>query len=372
MKTIIVIIRKEFSQFFRDKANIRMLLVMPILQLILLPMAANYEVKNVKLCVIDHDHSTYVSQMIHKITSSGYIKLIAYETSYKTAIKYLEDDKADILLEIPAGFEKNLIRENEATISASVNAVNGPRASLGSQYLLSILRDFNQEIRTRWIQFPKFNPVPIIKTDYSYWYNPFMNYQYFMVPGILVILLTMVGANMSALNLVKEKEIGTIEQINVSPVKKHHFIIGKLIPYWIMGQVVLTIGLLVSYLVYGIVPLGSVGLIYIFSSVYLLAILGLGLLISTIANTQQQAMLISFFIMMVFVLLSGLYTSIDAMPQWSQYITKINPIAYFVQVMRMVIMKGSGINDILPHITAMAVMAVILISWAVGNYRKNN
>ncbi len=372
MKTILVIIRKEFSQFFRDKANIRMLLVMPVIQLILLPMAANYEVKNITLCVVDHDHSSYVSQLIHKITSSGYIKLIAYEDSYSKGMKHLEDDKADIMLEIPANFEKTLIRENEVTISASINAVNGQRASLGSQYLLSILRDFNNQVRLKWIQFPKFNPMPIIKSEYSYWYNPNMNYKYFMVPGILVILLTMIGANMSAMNLVKEKEIGTIEQINVSPVKKYHFILGKLIPYWIMGQIVLTIGLIVAYIVYGIIPIGSIGLIYVFSSVYLLAILGLGLLISTIAHTQQQAMLISFFIMMVFILLSGLYTSIDSMPEWAQYITKVNPITYFVQVMRMVIMKGSGFKDIIPHLTVMSVMSVVLIGWAVGNYRKKS
>jgi ABC-2 type transport system permease protein len=372
MKTILVIIRKEFSQFFRDKANIRMLIVMPIIQLILLPMAANYEVKNIKLCVVDHDHSTYVSQMIQKITSSGYIKLAAYEDSYNDGMKHLEDDKADIMLEIPAGFERTLIRENEVTISASVNAVNGQRASLGSQYLISILRDFNQEIRMKWMQFPRYNPMPVIKTEYSYWYNPHMNYKHFMVPGILVILLTMIGANMSAMNLVKEKEIGTIEQINVSPIKKSHFIIGKLIPYWLMGQVVLTLGMSVAYIVYGIIPVGSIGLIYLFSSVYLLAILGLGLLISTMAHTQQQAMLISFFIMMVFVLLSGLYTSIDSMPVWAQYITKIDPIAYFVQVMRMIVMKGSGLKDIVPHLTAMGIMATVLISWAVGNYRKKS
>lgn len=370
MRTIAVIIQKEFLQFFRDKANIRMLLVMPVIQLILLPMAANYEVKNIMLCVVDHDHSGFTSQMIQKITASGYIQLAAYENSLERGMKYLEDDEADILLEIPAGFEQTLIRENEARISAMVNAVNGQRASLGAQYLASIIQDFNNQLRLKWIQFPRFNPMPIIKSEHSFWYNPNMNYKHFMVPGILVILLTMIGANMSALNLVKEKEIGTIEQINVSPVRKIHFILGKLIPYWIMGQVVLSIGLIVSYIVYGIVPAGSIGLIYIFSSVYLLAILGLGLLISTIAHTQQQAMLISFFMMMVFVLLSGLYTSIDSMPVWAQYFTKIDPIAYFVQVMRMVVMKGSGIKDILPHICSMLIMAIVLISWAVLNYRK--
>ncbi|HEX5625073.1 MAG TPA: ABC transporter permease, partial [Saprospiraceae bacterium] len=231
MQTIIFIIQKEFAQFFRDKANIRMLLIMPIIQLILLPMAANYEVRNIQLVVVDHDHSTLTSQMIHKIISSGYIQLAGYGYSREEGMAYLEHDKADILLEIPSRFEKTLIREDEAGLSASVNAVNGQRASIGAQYLTAILRDFNQEFRLKWIQFPRLNPVPIIRSDHSFWYNPDMNYKRFMVPGILVILLTMVGSNMASLNLVKEKEIGTIEQINVSPIHKYHFILGKLIPF---------------------------------------------------------------------------------------------------------------------------------------------
>lgn len=372
MRTVLFIIQKEFSQFFREKTNIRMLLVMPVIQLILLPLAANYEVRNIQICIVDHDHSGYVRELTHKIAASPYFKLNSYLDSYKDGLERMEHDEVDIVLEIPPDFEKTLIRENEAALSASVNAVNGQRASLGAQYLLAILRDFNREIRLKWVQFPKFNPVPIIQIDHSFWYNPMMNYKHFMVPGILVILLTMVGANMSALNLVREKELGTIEQINVSPIKKYHFIIGKLIPFWIMGQVVLTLGLLIARLIYGIVPLGSIFSIYLFSSAYLLCILGLGLLISTFANTQQQAMLISFFVMMVFILLSGLYTSIDSMPQWAQWVTKINPIAYFVQLMRLVIMKGSGIKDILPHLASILLMAGIIIPWAIWHYRKRS
>ncbi len=372
MNNIITIIQKEFAQFFRDKANIRMLLVMPIIQLLLLPLAANYEVKNIKLCVIDHDHSPNVNQLIQKITSSGYIQFVAYSENYKESLELFAHDRADIILEIPAHFEENLIKNNEVSIAVSVNAVNGSRASIGGQYLQNILRDYNQNIRSKWIQFPKFSPMPIIQIENSYWYNPSMNYRNFMVPGILVILLTMVGANMSALNFVKEKELGTIEQINVSPIRKYEFIIGKLIPFWIMGQVVLSLGLLVAYLAYGIIPVGSIGLIYLFASFYLLVVLAMGLLISTFVQTQQQTMLISFFFMMIFILLSGLYTMIDSMPDWAQMITRLNPIAYFVKVNRMVIMKGSQFCDILPHIASMFGMSVVLISWAVLNYHKKS
>ena len=370
MRTLKFLLQKEFRQIFRDPALIRLMLVMPIVQLILLPMAANYEVKNVTLMIVDHDHSSYSTQFINKIQASKYFQLVGVSQSYKEALSSVEHDKADIILEFPLNFEKNLVKENKATVFTAVNAVNGARASIGASYLSTILRDYNQDIRLKWIQMPKFNPEPIIEATYSNWFNPYMNYKHFMVPGILVILLTMVGSNMAALNIVKEKEIGTIEQINVSPVKKHHFILAKLIPFWILGQIVLTIGLLVAWVVYGIFPVGNPGLIYVFSSVYLLAVLGMGLLISTYAHTQQQAMLISFFLMMIFILMGGLYTSIESMPNWAQTITKFNPIAYFIKVMRMVVMKGSEFKDILPHLGVVFLMAVIFNGWAIFSYRK--
>ena len=193
-----------------------------------------------------------------------------------------------------------------------------------------------------------------------------------MVPGILVILLTMVGSNLAALNIVKEKEIGTIEQINVTPVKKYHFILGKLIPFWLLGLIVLTIGLIIARVAYGILPAGSFFTIYVFAGVYLLAVLGLGLLISTYAANQQQAMLLSFFIMMICVLLGGLYTSIDSMPLWARWITKFNPVSYFIEVIRMVVLKGSTLADIRYHLLIIFGFAVVLNTWAVINYRKRS
>jgi ABC-2 type transport system permease protein len=193
-----------------------------------------------------------------------------------------------------------------------------------------------------------------------------------MVPGILVILVTMVGSFLAAMNIVKEKEIGTIEQINVTPVKKYQFILGKLIPFWVLGLLVLSIGLLIARLAYHIIPAGSLVTIYIFSAVYLLAILGLGLLVSTFTSSQQQAMLISFFMMMVFILLGGLYTSIESMPTWAQWITKVNPVAYFIEVMRMVVLKGSGLTDIRQHLIIMSAFAIILNAWAIFSYRKRS
>ncbi|MBL0146874.1 MAG: ABC transporter permease [Chitinophagaceae bacterium] len=372
MRTIKFILQKEFRQIFRDASILRMILIMPIIQLVVLPWAADYEIKNIKLAVVDQDRSEYSRQLINKITASGYFNLAHYSSSYNEALHQIESDKADLILQIPIQFEKELVKENEATLFMAMNAINGVKASLGGTYLRTIIQNYNKNVRTEWIQFPRFNPETQIEIVSSSWYNPLMNYKYFMVPGILVILLTLIGMNLASINIVKEKEIGTIEQINVTPIKKYHFIIGKLIPFWVMGLVVLTIGIIISRVFYGIIPLGSFVTIYVFAAVYLLALLGLGLLISTYSVNQQQAMLLSFFIMMIFILLGGLYTSIDSMPEWAKWITRFNPVTYFIEVMRMVVLKGSSLIDIKYHLLKMVAFAVVFNSWAIFSYKKRS
>jgi len=372
MRTLKFLLQKEFRQIFRNPSILRIIFVMPMIQLLILPWAADYEVKDINLAVVDHDHSDYSRQLISKITASDYFRLHDYTTSYQHALHEIEKDKADLILEIPASFEKRLVKEDEATLFMAVNAINGTKANLGGAYLRSIIQDYNREVRTEWIQFPRFNPETNIEVTSSNWFNPLMNYKYFMVPGILVILVTMVGSFLAALNIVKEKEIGTIEQINVTPVKKYQFILGKLIPFWVLGLLILSIGLLISRVAYGIIPAGSLFTIYAFAAVYLLAVLGLGLLVSTFTSTQQQAMLISFFMMMVFILLGGLYTSIDSMPYWAQMITKVNPVSYFIDVMRMVVLKGSNLADIKNHLLTVFSFAVFFNGWAVISYRKRS
>lgn len=370
MRTLRFLLRKEFSQIFRNKSIVAMILVLPVVQLMILPLAANYEVKNINIAVVDHDHSTQSQKLVSKITSSGYFKLTGYNASFKEAFQLIEADKADIILEIPSDFEKELVRENKQKLFIAVNAINGTKAGVGGSYLSTIIRYFNSDIRLEAISSSKFNPAPTIEIAPRNWFNELLNYRYFMVPGILAVLLTMVGGYLTALNIVKEKEIGTIEQINVTPIKKHHFILGKLIPFWILGLVVFTTGLTVSWLVYGIVPLGSIPLMYGFVAVYLLAVLGFGLLISTYTDTQQQAMFIAFFFMMIFILMSGLFTSIDSMPEWAKVIARLNPVSYMIDAMRMIVLKGSGFSDIQMHLLKVAAFAVVLNSWAILNYRK--
>ncbi len=349
-----------------------MIVVMPVVQLLILPLAADYEVKNINIAVVDHDHSTYSRQLISKITASRYFNLVGYHAGFKDAFQLIEKDKADLILEIPGGFERNLVRENEQKLFIAVNAINGVKANLGGAYLGNIIRNYNNDIRLQWMQPAKLNASPVIEIASSNWFNPLLNYRVFMVPGILAILVTMMGGFLTALNIVKEKEVGTIEQINVTPIKKHHFILGKLIPFWVLGNIVFTLGLIVSWLVYGIVPLGSFVVLYSFISLYLLAVLGFGLLVSTFCDSQQQAMFIMFFFMMIFILMGGLFTSIDSMPDWARIVTKFNPVSYLIEVMRMVILKGSGFTDIQFHLMVISIFAIVLNIWAVLNYKKTS
>lgn len=372
MRTIRFLLQKEFRQIFRNKAILAMILMVPTIQLIILPLAANYEVKNISIGIVDNDHSTFSAKLVSKITASGYFKLSGYHASFKEAFSDIEKDKADLVLEIPADFERSLVREGEQKLFIAVNAINGVKANLGGAYLASIIRSYNGEIRLQFVQPGKMSPMPAIEIVSSNWYNPYMNYKLFMVPGILAVLVTMIGGYLSALNIVKEKEIGTIEQINVTPIRKHHFILGKLIPFWVLGLVVFSIGLLVSRLIYGIVPAGSLALLYGFVAVYLLSVLGLGLLISTFADTQQQAMFIAFFFVMIFILMGGLFTSIDSMPEWAKFIAKLNPVTYLIEVMRMVVLKGSGFREVRSHLGIVLIFGVVLNGWAMLNYRKTN
>ena len=370
MRTIKFLLQKEFKQIFRNRTILVMIMAIPVIQLLILPLAANYEVKNINLSVVDHDHSSFSQKLISKITASGYFRLQGYNASFKEAFQMIESDKADLILEIPQGFERNLVRENQQKLFIAINAINGTKAGLGGVYLTQIVNDFNNNIRTEWTQSNPANTFPAIEITSSNWFNPYLNYAFFMVPGILALLVTMVGGYLSALNIVKEKEVGTIEQINVTPIKKQYFILGKLIPFWILGNVVFTIGLLISWLVYGIMPIGNLFVLYGFIWLFLLAVLGFGLLISTYSDTQQQAMLIMFFFMMIFILMGGLFTPIESMPRWAQVVAKLNPVSYMIEVMRMVILKGSGWRDIFPQLWKIALFAVVLNTWAILNYRK--
>jgi len=373
MRTLLFLLQKEFRQIFRNPTILRMMIVVPIMQLLILPMASDYEIKNINVAIVDHDHSSYSQQLVSKIIESGYFRLSDFGESFPQAYEGFEKDKSDLILEIPKDFEKDMTVDKKASLFLAANSINGTKANIGSSYLGRIINDYNMDIRLKWMTPTKFNPVQVVEVSTLNWFNPFQNYKFFMVPGILVILVTMVGAYMCALNIVKEKEVGTIEQINVTPIKKHLFILGKLIPFWVLGMIIFSIGLLIiARFVYGIVPVGSLLLLYGFLAIYLVAVLGIGLLISTYSTTQQQAMSLAFFCMMIFMLMGGLFTSIDSMPEWAKWISRFNPVTYFIEVVRMVILKCSTFSDIKSHFLIVGLFALVFNGWAVLNYRKTS
>jgi len=372
MRTLKFLIQKEFRQIFRNPTLIRTILIIPIIQLIILPFAADYEIKNINISVTDHDRSPYSQKLVSKIVSSGYFRLADYNNSFNKSFRQIENNESDLVLEIPEHFERELIKgNNPQKLFIALNAINGTKASVGGAYVGRIIRNFNDEIRVEMIPEMREKLAPTIEVEAINRFNPFLNYRFFMVPGILAVLVTVVGGILSALNIVKEKEVGTIEQINVTPIKKIYFILGKLIPFWIIGMFVFSIGLfLVGRLIYNIVPEGSIALLYSFLALYLVAVLGIGFLISTYSNTQQQAMSISFFFLLIFILMSGLFTPIDSMPEWARIIAHLNPVTYFIDVLRMIVMKGSVFRDIRIHFIIMTGFALVFNTWAIINYKK--
>ncbi|HSD13966.1 MAG TPA: ABC transporter permease [Flavobacterium sp.] len=374
MKVLRFILQKEFRQIFRDKIILAMMFAVPTIQLIILPLAANFEVKNINVAYVDHDHSTYSQKLINKIASSGYFQIVSSPLSYKEGLQMIEKGEADLILEIPAGFERNLVREGKQEVNVTADAINGTKSSLGGGYLTSVLADFNRNLDIN-IKSPATmisGSVATLDIANSNWYNPRAEYKYYMVPGILVLLLTLIGGFITALNIVREKEIGTIEQINVTPIKKWEFILGKLIPFWIVGMIVFTVGLIVMYVVYGIFPKGNIAVLYLFAAVYLIALLGMGLFISTLGDTQLQAMFIAFFFMMIFMLMSGFFTSIDSMPDWARAFSNFTPVTHFIKVVRLIVLKGSGLNQVGIELLYLLGFAVILNGLAIYNYRKTN
>jgi len=365
------LIEKEFKQTFRNNIIPRLLILLPVLVIFVFPWAANQEITNINAVVVDRDHSSYSSRLIQKIAASKYFNLVAVSESNEDALQNVEREKADMILDIRPDFEKDLISRGVAEVMISANTVNIIKGGLGSTYMAGIVRDFADEIRSEKIQLPK-AALPVIDVVTQSRFNPFMDYKMFMIPALMVFLMTIICGFLPALNIVNEKEIGTIEQINVTPVSKFMFIFGKLIPYWIIGLAVFSFCLILGALIYGLIPAGNLITIYLSVFVYLLVVSGFGLVVSNYSSTLQQAIFVMFFFLIILILISGLFTPIASMPDWAQTFTLFNPLRYFIEIMRMVYLKGSSIGHITNQLWALLTFAVILISWAVVSYRKNS
>ena len=367
MRTLAFIIRKEFIQLFRNKVMVRIIFILPLIQLVVLSYTATFEIKVIRLHIVDFDRSKTARDLTGHFSGSPFYKIVDYSNSNKLAEQDILSGRAQQIITIPAGFEKDLNTTGQAQVQLVTDAIDGAAAALMNAYSLSIIRDFNINLLVESTGISAEDPI---RTTWSFWFNPELNYKNYMIPGILVMLVTIISMFLSGMNMVKEKEIGTIEQINVTPIKKYQFIIGKLLPYWIVALVELSFGLILARLLFNIPILGNVGLIFLVAAVYMLVTLGLALFISTRTNTQQQAMFLSWFFMVIFILMSGLFTPVDNMPQWAKIINVFNPIAYFVEIIRMIMLKGSGFADILRNFLFLGGYAILALSVAVWQYRK--
>ncbi|MCC8035440.1 MAG: ABC transporter permease [Rikenellaceae bacterium] len=367
------LLEKEFKQFIRNPILPRLVFFMPVLMLLVMPWAADMTTKNVNLVVVDQDHTTYSNRLVEKATSSDYFIMAGNAGSYEEAMQQIEIGDADVILEIPHNFERDLKKSGISEVLISANTVNGTKGSLGSGYLSQITADFARELAaesgrtaTVDIRTPQLDVIPNIR------YNPTMDYKKFMVPAFMVMLATLICGFLPALNIVMEKEAGTIEQINVTPIPKTTFILAKLIPFWIMGLIVISLSLVIAWLVYGIVPAGSLLSVYVGFAIYVVALSGFGIVISNYSSTMQQAMFVMFFFMIIFILMSGLFTPVSSMPDWAQKLTLLNPLRYFIQIMRSIFFKASTIANLWTDYIALVAFALFSNIWAVVSYRKSS
>lgn len=366
------LLEKEFKQIIRNKFLIGLIFLFPIANMIIMPFAADLDVKNINVSIVDNDHSPYSERLVHKIGASTYFTIADISPTYDIAMKSIEDGKSDVILEIEPNFESNLIRYGKAEIMVIPNAVDGIKSGLSSAYLQFIINEYNGELREQLVQTSDLVQAPMIKINPLNRYNTFLSYKIFMNPALFVMLLTCLCGFLPALNIVSEKESGTIEQMNVTPVNKFYFILAKLIPYWIMGFIVLTICILLAYFIYGLIPEGNLLLVYFISGLFFVVISGFGLIISNYAETLQQATFVAFFFIMIMVIMSGLFTPIASMPLWAQVITDFIPLTYYTEALRMVYLKGSDMSDMLQPVGIIVAFGIGFYLWAILSYKKTN
>jgi ABC-2 type transport system permease protein len=378
MRTLRFLLRKEFLQIRRDRAMLRMLVAVPVVQLLLLSSAATFEIRRTRMYLVDEDHSTFSRGLVQRMVASGRFELAGASASGAAADERMLDRDVSTILRVPAGLERDLVRTGRGSVQLIFNAEDGAAAGVLRSYASRILASYSAELG-RELR-PTFRtaaggdaPAPgIARVDVRTrgWYNAELDYTHYMVPGILVVLVTMIATAIGAMNIVREKEIGTLEQMNVTPVTKAQFIAGKLIPFWLIALADLALGLLIARLVFGVPMRGSLLLVFGAATIYLAAALGIGLWVSTVAETQQQAMFLSFAINMVYLLMSGLFTPVQSMPGWAQWIAELSPVKHFIVIMRSVLVKGADLRAIQVPLLVLVVYGAVVLTLAVRQYSK--
>ena len=368
--TIIYLIRKEFLQIGRNAFLPKVFVVLPVVMLLVVPYAANQEVKNLKFCVVDNDRSQLSRRLIGRIDASSYFDLASVQRDYRSALECVDNGTADVILEVPERFASDFVREGTAKVNVHANAVNGVKGALGQAYMANIISDFASPPSSGRGMGAALVGVGGVEVRPRFLFNGRMDYRVFMVPGIIAMLLTLLIGFLPALNIVGEKEKGSIEQINVTPVSRRDFVLSKLVPYWVVGLFMLFWSMLWAYVFYGMEPTGSVGLTVLSSLLFFSIMSSLGLVVSNYSSTMRQAALLMFFFLVIFVLMSGLLTPIAGMPRWAQALTYVNPLRYYIECLRALYLKGATFADLGPQLGVMAVCSAASWAASVYGYRK--
>ncbi len=373
-RAIRALVQKEFLQVFRDPATAVQVFVIPVIQLLILSNAATFDVPRAGLLVVDEDRSTVSAQVIDRLDGSGRFRVVGVTPTEAGVEQAFLDREARAVLRIPHDFARDLERTGTASVSFSVDAEDGAAAGILQTAAMAIIGD-----AARAVQLSRGGAAavtvrasPPVEVRGTLWFNPTRNYKHFMVPGLLVSLTSIIGLLITSQSIVREKELGTIEQLNVTPLTRTQFLAGKLLPFWILAMVIFSIGMTVGVFVFDIPTRGSVPLVFASAAIYLVVVLGIGLFISTIARTQQQVMFVAFFLLLLFLLLSGIFTPLESAPQWAQWIAAANPVKYFVFIMRTVLVRGGGLAEVGSTMAGLAVAGVAVMTLAVRQYHKRS
>jgi ABC-2 type transport system permease protein len=371
VRPILFLARAEVLHVVRDRATLAQCLIVPIVQLLVLSNAATFQIRNTPTYVVDLDRSSASRGLVTRFAASGHFRIASQSASLDLANDALLRGDVTMVLTIPRDFEVSLVRTAAAPVELSVNAEEGSAAGIVQSYASAIVSGYAAELSAGRgvVEREPFRRATIDVRTRS-WYNPALNYRDYMVPGILVALVTLIGTLLTAQNIAREKELGTLEQLNVTPITRGQFIAAKLLPFWVLGLVDLAIGLLVGALVFSIPIRGSLLLLFGAATIYLVVALAIGLWISTMVETQQQAMFVTFFVMNIYLLMSGLFTPIDSMAPWVQVVSQANPVRHFVTISRAVLVKGAGLTDIARPLLILAGFAVVTLTLAVRQYSK--
>ncbi len=356
------LIRKEFLQIRRNPFLPKLILMFPIMIMCISPWVMNMEVKNVVVNVVDNDRSTRSQQIVHSIEASDYFIFGGQKPSYRAALAEIEHGKADMVLVIPHDFGKDIDRGEMPQVLIAANAVNGTKGGIGSAYLSQIVTSHVMPTKAAFQS----------KVSTLLLYNKHQNYKLYMIPALLAMVVMLMTGFLPTLNIVSEKEIGTIEQINVTPVSKWAFILSKLIPYWLIAFFVITVFLILAWLIYGIIPDGPIWLVYVLAMLLAMFFSSFGLIVSNYSDTMQQAVFVTWFFVMIIMLLSGLFTPTRSMPSWAYATTYVNPMSYFIEAVRTVFIRGGGLSSIWHQVLALLGIGSVMAVWAVVSYKKNS